>query len=166
MGKYSENYKNLYIKRNGVVVILPLCTQVLRILWLMRSWARSVIEQHLIQHPVLPNTKCECEVCQAKPNPISWFKSRDGRLGGRFPPKRQPQPGVSTQASTMQLSEAAGMNAPPVAPAHGQRLDTLVRGDQLGSAASRDAAAVIATTHLPHRLGAQDKGTIQWDSNV
>ena len=55
---------------------------------------------------------------------------------------------------------------PSVASAHGQRLDTLVRGGQLGSAASRDAAAVTTTTHLPLCLGSQDRGTIQWDSNV
>lgn len=56
MGRYYDNYKYFYIKRNGVVVILPLRTQVLKILWLMRLSARSVTEQHLIRHRALPDT--------------------------------------------------------------------------------------------------------------
>ena len=130
MGKYYENYKYLYIKRNGAVVILPPCTQVLKILWLMRSSARSVLEQHLIQHHVFPNTKCACEVCEDKPNPISWLESRNGRLGGRLPPKHQPQPqpGVSTQAFITQVGEVDGMNVPPL-PRHMDRDWTHVYGE-------------------------------------
>lgn len=79
MGKYSENYKYLYVKRNGVEVILPLCTRVLKILSL---WDKSDTEQHLIQHHILPNTEQEGEVCEDEPNPMSGLESRDGRLGG------------------------------------------------------------------------------------
>lgn len=94
MGKYSENYKYLCIKRNGVEVILLHSGPENPLLY---GKVRSDTEQHLMQHPILPNTKQEREVCEDEPNSMSWLESRDGRLEGCLSLKCCPQlqPGVS-----------------------------------------------------------------------
>lgn len=73
-------------------------------------------------------------------------------MGKEVSPKHQPhpQPGVSAQAFT---------HAPVLPLPRGQRREMLAWGGQLGSAASWLPVAVTTTTHLPHSLFDQDKGT-------